>query len=389
MVHYRHSIPTVVECGAGIAGRAGEFLKSYGAKSVFVVTDRGIRNAGLLDPVLRSLEEHGLKYDIFDKTVPDPSAESVMEGLDQLRRQPHDHILALGGGSSIDTAKGIAIMAVNKGHILDYEGVNKIPQPGLPVMAIPTTAGSGSEVTASTIITNLQTSFKAAVISPYIFPRAALLDPVLTEKLPQELTAATGMDALTHAIESYTSKTATPFSRALAIEAVRIIARNIRKAYFVGNDLESREQMLVASSMAGMAFSQSRLGNVHAISHTLGGVFHIPHGVANAALLPYVMMYNLPACPDKMKDIAEALGCRVDGLSPLEAGERAVHAVAELNRTLNIPPNLRELGVDLKALPKLVEDSMRSGNVLVNPRWTRPSDIEKIIRNAYEGNLSS
>mgnify|MGYP001162074107 FL=1 len=388
-MHYRHSIPTIVECGAGIAGRAGEFLKNHGAQNVFVVTDQGIRNAGLLDPVLRSLEEHGLKYAIFDKTVPDPSAESVMEGLDQLRRQPHDHILALGGGSSIDTAKGIAIMAVNKGHILDYEGVNKIPQPGLPVVAIPTTAGSGSEVTASTIITNLKTSFKAAVISPYVFPKAALLDPALTGKMPQELTAATGMDALTHAIESYTSKTATPFSRALAIEAVRMIARNIRKAYFVGSDLESREQMLVASAMAGMAFSQSRLGNVHAISHTLGGVFHIPHGVANAALLPYVMMYNLPACPEKMKDIAEALGCRVDGLSPTEAGERAVHAVAELNRTLNIPSNLRELGVDLKALPKLVEDAMRSGNVLVNPRWTRPSDIEKIIRNAYEGNLSS
>jgi len=388
-MQYRHSIPTIVECGAGIAGRAGEFLKNHGAKNVFVVTDQGIRNAGLLDPVLRSLEENGLKYDIFDKTVPDPSAESVMEGLDQLRRQPHDHIVALGGGSSIDTAKGIAIMAVNKGHILDYEGVNKIPRPGLPVVAIPTTAGSGSEVTASTIITNLKTSFKAAVISPYIFPKAALLDPALTLKLPQELTSATGMDALTHAIESYTSKTSTPFSRALAIEAVRIIARNIRKAYFVGSDLESRERMLVASAMAGMAFSQSRLGNVHAISHTLGGVFHIPHGVANAALLPYVMMYNLPACPEKMKDIAEALGCRVDGLSPTEAGERAVHAVAELNRTLNIPSNLRELGVDLKALPKLVEDAMRSGNVLVNPRWTRPSDIEKIIRNAYEGNLSS
>jgi alcohol dehydrogenase class IV len=311
-----------------------------------------------------------------------------MKGLERLKQKPHDHILALGGGSSIDTAKGIGIMATNKGHILDYEGVNRIPHPGLPVVAIPTTAGTGSEVTASTIITNSQTHFKAAVISPYIFPQLALLDPQLTEKLPQELTAATGMDALTHAIESYTSKTATPFSRALAIEAIRMIGQNLKKAYFVGNDPASREQMLVASAMAGMAFAQSRLGNVHAISHTLGGVFNIPHGIANAALLPYVMKYNLPACPEKMKDIAEALGCRVDGLPLDEAAELAVQAVVELNRALNIPSNIRELGVDLKALPKLVEDSMRSGNVLVNPRWTRSSDIERIIRNAYEGNLS-
>jgi alcohol dehydrogenase class IV len=387
-MNYRFSIPTTVECGTGISGRAGEFLRARGASRVFVVTDAGIRNAGLLEPVLHSLEEHGLKYDIFDETEPNPSAESVMTGLERLKQKPHDHILALGGGSSIDTAKGIGIMATNKGHILDYEGVNRIPHPGLPVVAIPTTAGTGSEVTASTIITNSQTHFKAAVISPYIFPQLALLDPQLTEKLPQELTAATGMDALTHAIESYTSKTATPFSRALAIEAIRMIGQNLKKAYFVGNDPASREQMLVASAMAGMAFAQSRLGNVHAISHTLGGVFNIPHGIANAALLPYVMKYNLPACPEKMKDIAEALGCRVDGLPLDEAAELAVQAVVELNRALNIPSNIRELGVDLKALPKLVEDSMRSGNVLVNPRWTRSSDIERIIRNAYEGNLS-
>lgn len=388
-MNYRFSIPTTVECGMGISGRVGEFLRARGAGHVFVVTDAGIRNAGLLEPILHSLEAHGLNYDIFDETEPNPSAESVMKGLGRLRKQPHDHILALGGGSSIDTAKGIGIMATNKGHILDYEGVNRIPHPGLPVVAIPTTAGTGSEVTASTIITNSQTHFKAAVISPHIFPRLALLDPLLTEKLPQELTAATGMDALTHAIESYTSKTSTPFSRAMAIEAIRMIGRNLRKAYFVGNDLSSREQMLTASAMAGMAFAQSRLGNVHAISHTLGGVFNIPHGIANAALLPFVMKFNLPACPEKMRDIAEALGCPVDGLPLAEAAEQAVQAVVDLNRALNIPPNIRELGVDLKALPKLVEDSMRSGNVHVNPRWTRPSDIERIIRNAYDGILET
>lgn len=385
-MNYRYYMPTTVEVGAGISRKIGEILKPQAAK-VFVVTDAGIRKAGLLGPIEQSLRDSELAYAIFDETEPNPSAESIMRGCDLMKQQQCDVILAYGGGSSIDTAKGISIIACNPGHILDYEGVGNIPNPGLPLVVIPTTAGTGSEVTAATIVTNTKTQFKTAVISPYLYPKLALLDPLLTEKLPPDITAATGMDALTHAIESYTSKTANPVSQALAIQAIRMIGKHIANAYYVGTDLASREAMLVASMMAGAAFAQSRLGNVHAISHTLGGVFNIPHGIANAALLPFVMKFNLPACPDKMSDIAEALGCEVKGLPPMEAGAKAIEAVVQLNASLHIPSNIKELGVTLDVLPKLVEDSMRSGNVLINPRLTRSSDIRTIIENAYNGVL--
>jgi len=383
----RFWLPTRVECGAGLSERTGEFLVEYGIRKALVVTDAGIIRAGLLKPVADSLDGSGIRYEVYDKVEPNPSAETIMEGLELLKASGCDAVVAVGGGSSIDAGKGIAIMARNRGNILDYEGVGRIPNPGLPCIAIPTTAGTGSEVTASTIVTNRSISFKAAVISPHLFPRLAILDPLLTLNLPQALTAATGMDALTHAIESYISKAANPASQALALSAMRMIAGNIDRAYFAGTDLHSRERMLVASMMAGAAFAQSRLGNVHAISHTLGGIFDIPHGIANAVLLPYVMKFNLPACPERMAEIAEALGCGTAGLAPAEAAHLAVRAVREMNRRLGIPDTIREMGVDLARLDKMVEDSMRSGNVLVNPRLTAAHDIRRIIECAYRGDM--
>ncbi|SFL56878.1 alcohol dehydrogenase [Paenibacillus sp. 1_12] len=387
MSSFKFYIPTAVECDRGISRKIGEILKSNQAQKALIVTDQGIRKAGLLRTIEQSLTEHEISYDVFDETEPNPSAESIMKGLERLKTVGTDHVVAVGGGSSIDTAKGIAIMACNTGHILDYEGVGKIPNPGYPLIVIPTTAGTGSEVTASTIVTNSLTRFKTAVISPYLFPKLALLDAELTLKLPADITAATGMDSLTHAIESYTSKTATPISRAFAIQAIELIGRNLPKAYYVGDDIESRENMLVASMLAGAAFSQSRLGNVHAISHTLGGIFNIAHGIANAVLLPYVMKFNLPACPDKMRDIASALGADTTGLTFREAGDKALQLVCSMNEALHIPRTIQQLGVSLELLPKMVEDSMRSGNVLINPRLTTPADIKAIIENAYQGNL--
>jgi len=385
---FRYYMPTQVEIGAGSSKQTGAMVSSIGCRNVLVVTDDGIVKADLLSGILASLKENGIACTVYSEVEPNPSAECIMKGLETLKQSGCDGILAVGGGSSIDTAKGISVMATNAGNILDYEGVSKIPHPGLPVVAIPTTAGTGSEVTASTIITNRATSFKAAVISPFLYPKLAILDPLLTVKLPQPLTAATGMDALTHAIESYTSKAASPISQALAISAIRIIAQNIDRAYFYGTDIASREQMLIASMMAGAAFAQSRLGNVHAISHTLGGIFHIPHGVANATLLPYVMKFNLPACPGRMAEIASALGCNTSGMTEREAAESAVREVMEINRRLNIPANIRELGVNLDFLDKMAEDAMRSGNVLVNPRLTTAADIKRIIEHAYRGDIN-
>ncbi len=387
MEPYRLYMPTRVECGVGFAKKTGEFVKEFVEKKVFIVTDKGVKGAGLLTGIEQSLEHAQIKYDLFDEVEPNPSAEVIQKGIDALKSSGCDVVLAVGGGSSIDTAKAVAAMATNEGEILDYEGVGLLPNKTLPLIAIPTTAGTGSEVTASTIVTNKKTLFKAAIISPYLFPTLAILDPELTINCPQSITAATGMDALTHAIESYTSKTATPISQALALHAMKLIAQNIKKAYFSATDIKSREQMLIASMMAGYAFSQSRLGNVHAISHSFGGVFNIPHGIANATLLPFVMKFNLPACPELMKDIAIALGEDVAGLSDEEAGEKALEAVIKLNKALNIPDNIKELGVTLDRLPQLVADSMRSGNVHVNPRLTRDHDIQAIIEHAYNGEL--
>ncbi|MEY2192026.1 iron-containing alcohol dehydrogenase [Neobacillus sp. BF23-41] len=384
---YKYFMPTRVECGNGISEKTGEMVKELGVTSVLIVTDKGVRAANLLEGIEKSLLAANLCYDIYDEVEPNPSAETIHRGTDYIKQLNHGAVLAIGGGSSIDTAKGIAAMATNPGHILEYEGVGKIKRPPLPIIAIPTTAGTGSETTNSTIVTNRETHFKLAVLSPMLFPTLAILDPTLTLNLPQEITAATGMDALTHAIESYTSKAASPVSQGFAMQAIKMIGENLTKSYFVGTDIESREKMLVASMMAGVAFSQSRLGNVHAISHTFGGVFNIPHGIANAALLPFVMKFNLPACADKYKDIAIALGKDVRGLSTLEGAGKAIESVIEMNQAMKIPLNIKDLGVSLEYLSKLVEDSMRSGNVLINPRLTKPADIKLIIENAYYGNL--
>jgi alcohol dehydrogenase class IV len=379
-------MPTKVISGIGISKNTGKLLEPLDTKRVLVVTDKGIRATSILDGILQSIENSGIFYDIFDEVEPNPSSETIHKGVDVFKEFRCDTVLAVGGGSSIDTAKGIAAMAANKGNILDYVGVGDVPDKPFPIVAIPTTAGTGSEVTSSTIVTDKKTRFKGGVVSPSLFPKLAILDPALTVGCPREITAATGMDALTHAIESYTSKAATPVSKVLALHAIKLIGENLLKAYYVGTDLESRSSMLTASMLAGFAFSQSRLGNVHAISHTFGGVFNITHGIANATLLPYVMKFNLPACPNDMKDIAEALGEDISGLGATEAAHKAVQAVEGMNKALNIPDNIKDLGVSLDYLDQMVKDSMKSRGVVVNPRLTSENDIRTIITEAYHGN---
>lgn len=395
MSGYTYFMPVRVECGLGASNRVGERIRAMGVGSVLVVTDAGIRKAGLLDGIERSLHDAGLAYRIFDEVEPNPGAVTIEKGTAFVKERSCELVLAVGGGSSIDAAKAIAAMAVNPGSILDYEGVNKLPQPALPIVAIPTTAGTGSEARPAAIITNERTRFKTAILSPHLFPRLAILDAGLTLGLPRHITAATGMDALTHAIESFVSKQANPVSEALALQAMTIIADNIERAYTCGEDAACRERMLVASMMAGAAFAQSRLGNVHAISHTLGGIFGIPHGIANAVLLPYVMEFNLPACPDKFARIASALGRDKEAIRPgeaavpaeaeaaMEAAKAAVAAVRALNDALGIPRDIRALGVSLDRLEQMTADAMRSGNVLVNPRTTTAEDIRGIIVRAY------
>ncbi|NUT13244.1 MAG: iron-containing alcohol dehydrogenase [Cupriavidus sp.] len=387
MIPFQYFFPTTLKFGNGLANRAGELLKPLLRGKLLVVTDEGLIKSGVLEGFFASLSAADVAYDVFSGVEANPSTTVLERAVAFLKDHDCTAVIGVGGGSSIDTAKGIAAMATNAGTILDYEGYDRIPNAPLPIFAIPTTSGTGSECTASTVFTNKETLFKTVIISPRLFPQLAILDAELTLKLPPAITAATGMDALTHAIESYVSKQANPVSQALALGAVRLIGRSLRKAYYVGSDLAAREDMLLGSFLAGVAFSQSKLGNVHAISHTMGGVFNIAHGIANAALLPYVIAFNVPACPERYRDIAEALGAEAAGVDAETAARRLVAQIVELNRALGIPSNIRELGVDLEHLPQMVADSMRSGNVLVNPRLTTAGDIERIIVAAHAGKL--
>ncbi|HGM5579886.1 TPA: iron-containing alcohol dehydrogenase [Pseudomonas putida] len=387
MSHFQFHFPTVAKSGAGLAEQAGALLKPHVQGALLVVTDQGLIDAGILKGFFASLEQANIDYHLFSAVEANPSTDVLDAAVALLRERDCKAVIGVGGGSSIDTAKGVAAMATNPGNILDYEGYDKLVNPPLPIFAIPTTSGTGSECTASTVFTNKRTLFKTVIVSPLLFPRLAILDPALTLRLPAAITAATGMDALTHAIESYVSRQANPISQAMALQAVRLIAGSLQRCYFVGTDLAAREQMLLGSFLAGVAFSQSKLGNVHAISHTFGGVFNIPHGIANAALLPYVIKFNVPACPERFRDIAIALGEDVSGLDTPQAAARTVDAVVALNRAMGIPATIRELGVDLDYLPQMVSDSMRSGNVLVNPRLTTARDVEQLITDAYHGNL--
>jgi len=378
-------MPTRILFEADGSKKIGKLLEQQNLKNVLIVTDQGIVSAGLLDGIKLSLDESNIAYSIFDAVEPNPRTTTIRNGLEFQKKNNSDVILGVGGGSSIDTAKAIAVMATNEGDILDYEGVNRIVNKPLPIVAMPTTAGTGSEVTASTIITDEETLFKVAIISEKLFPSLAILDPVLTLKCPPHITSSTGMDALTHALESYVSKQGNPISKSIALHAITLITENLSRAYFYGSDIESRARMLEASMLAGLAFSQTRLGNVHAISQSFGGVFDIPHGFANATLLPFVLEYNLPACTEEMVEVAKAMQIEPGNDSKTRIAERVIEKVIAWNKDFDIPDNTKDLGVKLEQIEKLISDSMRSGNILVNPRLTTAKDVEYIIRESYNG----
>jgi len=260
--------------------------------------------------------------------------------------------------------------------------MNKVSQPPLYTVAVPTTAGTGSEVTQYAVITDLHRQYKLTVGSPLIIPRLAVVDPELTYSLPPALTAATGMDALTHAVESYTNNVYHPLADLLAEEAIYLIGRHLRTAVANGRHVEARRQLLYASLLAGLAFNYTRLGNVHAMAHPVGGWFDVPHGVANAILLPHVMEFNLPACLERTAHIASLLGEPVEGLSLVAAARRGVEAVRQLAADVGIPANLRAVGVEATRLEEMVADALKSGNVAVNPRQTTAADIEQLFRAA-------
>ena len=369
-------IPTRISFGRGVALTLADPLRQVGAKKVLLVTDPGVRKAGLVAPIEERLRDAKIPYDIYDEVVPDPGVAEVQRCFERAREAGADAFVAVGGGSSIDTAKMAAVLLTNGGTVLDYVGLDKVPKPAAPVVAIPTTAGTGAEITINSVIADPEQHKKLVIISPNATALFALEDPEMTMSLPPFITAITGMDTLVHAIESYVNKSTYRTTQLLALEAIRDAGWALTRAVKDGTDIEAREAMLRAVVNASLAFSNTRLGNVHAMALPLGGWCHVAHGTAVAVLLPHVMEFNRSAAPERYAEVGQALGVEVDG------GAAAVKRVFDLNEEIGIGSHLAKYGATEDAIPSMAKDAMLSGNVLVNPRPTEQKDIEALYRAA-------
>lgn len=370
--------------GWGSVGKTGEEAMRYGTKALIVSGKTSSRASGALDAVCASLKSAGIAVTLFCEVESDPSVHTVTVGATLARDSGADIVIALGGGSPLDAAKAISVMATHSGNIVDYEKT-ALTRKGIPVIAIPTTAGTGSEVTKFVVITDTDRKVKMLISSPFLIPRVALLDPQLTLSIPPAFTAGPGMDALTHAIEAFQSSLAAPTTDVFALSAIRLIGGNLVKATLNGANVEARTAMLLGQMHAGLAFGNASVALVHAMSRPLGAHFGIPHGQANAILLPWVMEYNRPACPEKFVRIAEALGCDVQGLPLKEASRLAVTTVREIYADTGLPLTLAELGVPAESLPQLAQDASQSGSVLFNPRKPTLSEIEQLYHSCLTG----
>ena len=387
MKDFIFKMPAKVRFGEGIHNQLGTILKDeMGFSKVFVATDKGLVATGIIDKVKEGLDKGGIAYEIYDELIPDPTIEVVDEAADVLRQSGADVVLAVGGGSPIDTAKAMCMLQTHEGSVRDYlfGGSKQVTRETMPLVCIPTTAGTGSEMTAASVITNNQDKTKVSVTHENLIPRMAFIDPELQMGMPPFITATTGMDALTHAIESYVSLNAEPISDAMGIAAIRMISENIRLATADGSNKVARTNMAIASTIAGVAFMNGGLGVVHGIAQTIGAVAHVAHGVANSLLLPYCMERNVVGNLSKFRNIAVAMGENVDGLSEREAAQAAVDAVFQLAEDLKVPMKLKDVGVTREMFPEIIEGTMEYRLLGVNPCKLKPSDIEEILENAFE-----
>jgi alcohol dehydrogenase class IV len=370
--------------GAGSVEKIGQEAQILKAKKALIITDPGIIQSGLLPMVEKPLRSVGVSFTVFDGVEPDPKIEVAEKGLELAKREGIDLIIGLGGGSSLDIAKVTSVLVTNPGKIESFLGIDLIPNPGVPLILVPTTAGTGSEVTPIAILSDTKEKLKKGVVSSHLFPEVAILDPKLTVGLPPSVTAFTGMDALTHAIESYISLNATDVTDLLAFRAMELIAKNLRMAYAHGENLRVRSNLLEGSLLAGMAFANAGVAAVHAFAYPLGGEFHIAHGLANTLMLPYVMRYNIIGCPDKFAQMARAFGEPIEGLSELDAAEAAVKYIERLSDDLRVPRRLRAVGIPESAVPQMAESAMKVTRLLVNnPRKIALEDAIAIYTSAY------
>lgn len=379
---YTYLNPKVALMGPGCVKEIGRHAKNLGGTKALVVSGKSRHGEELAGDIRKILENAGLKAAIYAGAEPNPTDSSVMEGAEAYKRESCDLIVAVGGGSPMDCTKAVGIVAKNGGRINDYEGVGKVTKGTPPLITVNTTAGTASEMTSFTIITDTKRHIKMAIVDPRITPDVAVNDPELMVSMPPALTAATGMDALTHAVEAYVSTMATPTTDAAAIKSIELVSKYLREAVAHGEDIRTRDMMAHAEYLAGIAFNNASLGYVHSMAHQLGGLYDLPHGVCNAILLPYVEMYNKQVCPERFADIAKAMGEKIEGLSPEEAADRAIDAIKKIASDIGIPSGLKELGAREEDLELLAEHAMQDVCRLTNPRELSKEDIIEIYRKA-------
>jgi len=376
--------PQIIRFGVGAVSTLADEANKLGAKRALIVTDPGVYKSGLVEPVMEQLSKAKLSVEVFSEAEPEPTLPKLNTAAKELWKGNYDLLVGVGGGSSMDTAKGFSVLLAHGGDGQDYVGVNKVPGPGIPTFMIPTTAGTGSEVTDIAIFSDPEKERKLGMVSPYLLSRLALVDPTFTYGCPTGVTAASGIDALVHAIECYTSINANNFTDALALEAMRLIVSSLRTAVHNGSDEEARNRMSEGALIAGVAFGNAGVAAVHALAMILGERFHVSHGVANGLLLSYVMECNLPTSLPKYAVIAQMLGEETEGCSLREAAERGVEAVKVLTTDIGIPLHLRDLGVPKEALEGMAVATMDVTRLLVrNPKKLTLDDVRGIWQNAW------
>lgn len=382
MNSFSFTIPQNIVVGAGSLKRLPELAKNLKKSKAYIISGPHLEKIGMVDKCREALKAAGIESDAFTQTEGNPSTDTVTKAANGFKSSKADFIVAFGGGSPLDVAKAVAVIASYGGNITDYEGGGKVLGPVVPMIAIPTTAGTGSEVTAFSVITDHSRNYKLTVVSNYLLPAYAILDPELITTVPKSTAAACGIDAMVHALEAFISKAASPFSDLFAKEALRLIGTSIRDYVSDRSNLAACESMLIGSLFAGIAFSHARLGDVHAMSHPVSAYFDVAHGVANAVLLPTVVDYNMTYANEKYKYIYDCI-CEKPLSDDTFTPEMLAAEIRVLNDELGIPSSLSEVGVDSSLFDKMADDAMKSGNILVNPRPTTKKDILALYAQAF------
>ncbi len=379
---FNYSNPTKVIFEKNAVKEAGIEVEGLGGSKAMIITDKGIVEAGLIERVEKAL---GKRYTgTYDGCIQDSGAHIVNEAAEAAKEAGADILVSVGGGSVIDTAKGVAILLKEGGKMEDYDGMQFLFRPQTPHIVIPTTAGTGSEATYAAVIKDWDRNMKKLVVDYNIIPNIAILDPMMTVGLPPHLTSTTGMDAFTHAVEAIHSQQAEPIADALALHAIRLITQYLPVAVEKGGDVTARGQMLLASYMAGVAFGNAQVGMVHAMAHSVGALYGVPHGLANSICLPHAMMFNLDECPGRYALVAQAMGLNTAGMSDEEAGKAAVDAIQEFTKSIGIPQRLRDVNVPEEGLEEASMLCLSDGAIVYNPKFAMDYDLVlPVFKNAW------